>query len=338
MIAMTEYRNEIDRTAAAWVAEMDGDNVTADRRHALEVWMAADIRHLGAFVRMQAVMLHGSRLLSPALASASGGTAFPAPVVADTSPRLSSAGRRLPRRFFPLVIAASFLLAVVCGFAWHLSCFDGTYQTAVGQHRTIMLPDGSRMYLNTGTHLAVHYTPLSRHIALVQGEALFDVAKNKMRPFVVRAGEVSVRAVGTSFSVRTYPGGELNVTVREGVVAIGPAGTGQKLSLSAGHRADRAADGTFFLGTLSADQIQRDLAWLDGHVFFRRQTLASAVLEMNRYNNIHIQIDGPSTGAKTITGSYVATDPEGFASTVAAMLDLEMKRDGNVLHLSAAKQ
>src|SRR4029077_19225198 len=70
------------------------------------------------------------------------------------------------------------------------------YNTKVGELQVVPLGDGSVISLNTDSEVVVRYSEKSRDIELFRGEALFDVAKNKARPFVVHAGDTAVRAVG----------------------------------------------------------------------------------------------------------------------------------------------
>ena len=122
-----------------------------------------------------------------------------------------------------LVVAFVTLLTANAGLqAW----FNGTdassalYASAVGEQRSIKLPDGSSVYLNTNSQVKIDYGEGYRNIQLLQGEAHFDVVKQKQRPFRVYAGRGRVQAVGTAFTVFIREGRELDVAVTEGIVAL----------------------------------------------------------------------------------------------------------------------
>jgi len=93
------------------------------------------------------------------------------------------------------------LLMVVVGFAW-LKLRDPIYRTAIGEQQTVTLNDGTRITLNTDTQLVVSYRQTERHIRLDHGEAMFEVAKQPQRPFIVQVGDQQVRALGITFIVR----------------------------------------------------------------------------------------------------------------------------------------
>jgi transmembrane sensor len=108
---------------------------------------------------------------------------------------------------------------MVIGAVLYLNRDNTAFTTGVGEQRMITLQDGSRIYLNSDTRLTVRLDKNRRLVRLAGGEALFDVAKNPSRPFIVDAGEMQVRAVGTEFVVRRDPH-ELAVTLVEGTVRI----------------------------------------------------------------------------------------------------------------------
>lgn len=114
-------------------------------------------------------------------------------------------------------VAASMLLAVVTG-TWFFTQRN-TYTTGIGEQRSIVLSDGSTIQLNTGSRVRVRYSDAERDVDLLEGQALFRVAKNHDRPFVVDTNGARVRAVGTEFDVYRKYGGTV-VTVIEGKVAV----------------------------------------------------------------------------------------------------------------------
>jgi transmembrane sensor len=314
--------NEIERAAAQWAAKADGDHMPADLQASFEAWLAADPRHLGAYLRVEAALARVTRL-------AVEGTSEPSAEVVSLEAR-----RRNRRRFVMTgAIAASLALAVISGVVWDGAKFDRVYETQIGEKKVVALPDGSSMTLNTGTLAHVHYNLVSRDIALDRGEALFDVAKHQRRPFVVAAGDYAVRAVGTRFAVRQTVDQPFTVTVREGIVAVSGAHVAEPRMAAAGSRAVALTSGDVDVQSIGLAQLSHDLAWLDGRIVFRRQTLASAVREFERYSPIRIIIDDPAVALKTVTGTYSANDPAGFAKAVAAFMDLQVVTVGDTLHI-----
>ncbi len=308
--------NEIYRKAAEWSAAADNEGFSAQQQASLDAWLDEDPRHLGAYLAVRAALARVERLGGSLQgANATRGRRASSPAMAGRS-----------RRKFVLVgaIAASFAVIVFSGAIWRASSYEAAYATAVGETKVIALPDGSSITMNTDTAAAVRYTMLGRNITLKRGEALFDVAKNKMRPFVVTAGKAQVRAVGTSFAVTCLSYRPLQVTVREGVVEVKASRFSNAVAVPAGARAVGQVDGQFAVVTLPTGQVARDLAWRDGYIFFRRQTLADAAKEFERYSKLRIVIDDPVLAGKTVTGRYVSTDPIGFAKAVAIFWDLNV--------------
>jgi transmembrane sensor len=225
------------------------------------------------------------------------------------------------------------------------------YSSGIGEVRRIALADGSSVVLNTNSEVIVELTPQRRDIRLVQGEALFEVAHDASRPFVVEAHDTGVRAVGTAFAVR-LEGTQVDVTVTEGVVevakleslsalAVGamPVATvGGVRRVVAHERAVVAPTGPPVVQPIAPDEAQRRLAWRDGMVSFAGESLETAVAEINRHNRRQIVIDDPSLASVPVVGVFRTTDIEGFIAAAAAALNAQATADGDLIRLRYAVQ
>jgi len=140
-------------------------------------------------------------------------------------------------------IAAAGALVVTAG--WWQAHRAPAYKTEVGEQRSLKLGDGSTVQLNSRSRIRVRYSERERSIDLLQGQALFNVAKDARKPFIVRSDGVVVRAVGTRFDVYRKSTGTV-ITVVEGTVAVLPA-QGSSASLPA--RPSSAAEGELGGGT-----------------------------------------------------------------------------------------
>src|SRR5690606_22353592 len=159
---------------------------------------------------------------------------------------------------------------------------DEQIQTAIGEIRRVPLSDGSLAAVNTQTALDVTMKPKLRQIALKGGEAWFQVAKDRARPFLVEIGDVRVRAVGTAFSVRREANG-VDVQVTEGVVEVWRVGDEANIRrVAAGTRAFIAPDKAVVSVAAASEQIDNALAWRTGQLVFDGDTVAEAVAEFNR--------------------------------------------------------
>ena len=316
--------NQIEQAAAEWAAKVDGNTMPSDQKAAFEAWLAADPRHLGAYLKVEAALARVTRL--------GGEAAFQH----ETRVVVSFDAQRQRRRRFMLAgaIAASLVAVLAGGAVWKVNSYDAVYATRIGETRTVSLPDGSSIVLNTDSSAHVRYGVFARDVTLERGEVLFNVAKHKSRPFVVAAGDFAVRAVGTSFTVNQVANRPFAVTVREGTVAITQSRQAGATMVSAGFKAVAQAGGALWVG---ANQSTQDFAWLDGRVIFRHKALATAVREFDRYSPLRIVIEDPSIASRTVTGSYVASDPAGFAQAVAVFMDLQLETVGAKIYLKHKK-
>jgi len=299
---------EIDAVAADWAARIDRGPLSPGEDTRFQAWLAGDVRCPGAYARMRAIALNTER------ARALGTDFDPAAFV----PQASS--RRTVLRAGGAIAAA--LLIGVAG-TWQMLKQRGRFITAKGESKSIALKDGSVVTLNTASEIQVNFTDALRAIELVRGEALFDVAKDKARPFVVAAGDTHVRAVGTSFIVRRLDAAPVQVLVREGIVEVfRPAGGTAPVRLGANAMAEARPDGSDIAAhAVPAVQVRRLMAWQSGQIAFEGETLAQAASEFSRYSDTRIVIDDPSLAREEIAGLFKATDPVGFARTVAISLN-----------------
>ena len=303
--------HQIDAEAAHWAARLDRGPLSAEDEAALRAWLGGDARALGAFARMRALALSSerARALGP-----------------DFDPAAFDPVARIPRRRV-LEVGGAIAATVLIGAAgaWRLLQGRGRFTTGKGETKVVALKDGSVVTLNTASEIQVRYSDSLRAVELVRGEALFDVAKNKARPFVVAAGDTSVRAVGTSFTVRHLDASPVQVLVREGVVEVfKPAAQSIKpVRISANSMAVVATEGAADIAAVPvpAAQVHRQMAWQDGQIAFEGETLAQAAQEFSRYSDTRIVIDDPGLAKEEIAGLFKATDPVGFAQRIALSLN-----------------
>ena len=303
---MTGRRPEdIDAEAARHVARMDGDDWSDAQEAELEAWLARDPRHPGALLRAQAAWMTLDRVLAPHAASREDA----APVAA---PRFSRRG-----------LLAGGGAAIAASIAWVALLSGGTsYATAVGEIRRVPLGDGSIAAINTASAIAVRLEETARDVRLDRGEAWFQVAKDRNRPFVVAAGRVRVRAVGTAFSVRRGDGGA-HVLVTEGAVEVWAAGAeGHRVRLTAGSRAFVADNAAIEEAPAAPSAIDRALAWRNGKIDLAGDRLDGAVAEFNRYNQRQIVVGDPAIAGERFDGVFRTDDPEGFAKAVEVSLSV----------------
>ena len=243
--------------------------------------------------------------------------------LADTA--LAKGSKHGGRRFFrpAASLAAAALVALLLLATWRLFEPRPTIDvaTAVGERRTLALPDGSHLEVNTDTRVEAVLGARERRVRLDRGEVLFTVATDRSRPFIVAVGDIEVRATGTRFDVR-HVEGQTRVALIEGGVDIDRAG--QRLTqLRPGEqwRSDMPAGMTVRpIDTASA------AAWTEGRILFDATPLDQAVDEVNRYSRAKLVLAATDRAADPVSGSFRAGDPEAFAKAASAMLGLEVDR------------
>ncbi len=195
------------------------------------------------------------------------------------------------------------------------------YATAVGEIKTLNLPDGSQVRLNTNSAVRVTYPGKARVIEL-DGEAYFTVAPDRQRPFVVYAGRFSVEALGTAFAVHALENG-VDLTVTSGHVELAsfkepPAdvasrGTTAKeqaetrVPLLKGQRAYFHGDSKL-IESLDTQALEERLSWRDGMLIFDNDRLGDIVAELNRYSTSRIVISDPSIRDLRLGGYFKVQD------------------------------
>lgn len=226
-------------------------------------------------------------------------------------------------------------IAVVALGARSLGLFDRDVEiaTAVGELRKAPLADGSTIAVNTASRVAISLRGTARDIDLKQGEAWFQVAHDKARPFTVSAGAVRVRAVGTAFAVRRRARG-VEVLVNEGAVEAWVVGGGAPVRIAAGEKGFLAESSPHAEVVAAPTEIDRALAWRTGELALNGESLAYAVGELNRYNVRQIRVDDPALGRETLVGYFRTDQPENFSRAVARLIGARVETDGDEIRIA----
>jgi transmembrane sensor len=204
--------------------------------------------------------------------------------------------------------------------------------TDTGESRVVVLQDKSVMHLNTRSDVVVQISRWERHVELVSGEAFFEVATDAQRPFVVRSGLVSARALGTKFAVTKRADVTL-VTVAEGRVLVAEQ-NGNSGSVPTGARAAEIGAGEQALAAprgISKARVdaQTVLAWRDGKLVFDGDSLGKVVDEFNRYNRTPIVIADPAVAERRVSGVFSVHDPESLMQFLERSGDVSIHREEN---------
>jgi len=245
-----------------------------------------------------------------------------------------------PRAFTMLrwAAAAAVLVVVLVGVVvWRWSPREELYTTAVGERRVVVLPDQSRVTLNTATRVRVAYSKSLRSIVLEQGEATFSVARDTDHPFEVKAAGGTVRALGTQFNVLE---GERNVTVSvlQGKIEVAAAAPSAALTsaavnrtvLSDGQEVSYSPQG---MSSIHAGSAERIRAWHAGRILFQDVSLAEAIVQFNRYSRMELVLGDPSLSARRVTGTFRIGETGAFLNALHEAFGVRAVVRGNAIVL-----
>lgn len=332
-------REAIEATAAAWLSLRDRGLSSVETAEFVR-WLQIDPRHAAVFEELDRTWREFDRV--GALQPARPGEPPEADLLAPR-PRPGRASRPWE---WAAGLAAAAVIAVL--LAPRLVPSRHAAETAVGAFQKLDLPDGSVALLNTDTAIDTAFSAAERRVRIVRGEAFFTVAKDAARPFVVTAGPVAVRAVGTAFNV--HRGNSLvEVLVTEGRVRVMDEADSRSLLapresnpveppvLEAGERAvvKTAADG---LGTsepavaevtpVAPAAIQRQLAWQERRLEFDEVPLAEIVRQFNRHNRTKLVVDDAQLSRQRFSGVFRADGQESLLRLLQNDFGVRIDRRG----------
>ena len=282
--------------AAEWLVQLQGGGATEAQRQACAQWQRTSPEHGRAWARAELLVgtLGG---LPPALAK----------------PALQR-NRAAERRAALGKLAALLAVAPAGWLAWRVTEAQGwtaTHRTATGERREVLLADGSKVVMNTGTALDVAFDATERLLHLRSGEILIETAadpRSAHRPFRVRTAHGTLQALGTRFSVRQVDGdgGSTHLAVLEGAVQVQPrrAAAAQAV-VRAGQAIAFTADG---VGEAHAAE-GADTAWTQGMLLAYKMPLAQFVAELSRYRRGLLACD-PALAALPVSGAYPVDDTD----------------------------
>lgn len=349
------FPEAVAEQAGNWDARLRAPNCTDADRANFTQWVNEDPVHRAAFEELQAAVATLRDEVSRA------------DVRALRDAALAMAHRLRRRKYAVAASVCLFFMTAglisVSGELWAGS----NYSTGIGQQSTVTLPDGSSVLLNASSKIKVLFSDERRYIKLVKGQALFRVAKNPRRPFIVRAGDREVVALGTSFDVRLEQH-SVRVTLIEGKVSVERA-SGRSDSVEVKQAPVRTAavrksmprtvspseevlltPGQQFVAALTpgsgtssgvieqstslvrAIDVDKVTGWRNGRVFLEDMSLTEAVEEMNRHSQIKVVIDDPELRQVRVNGMFRAGEQDAFVAALEEYFPIgSSRREGEIV-------
>ncbi|WP_272781457.1 FecR family protein [Sphingomonas koreensis] len=302
--------------AIAWLAKLRSGATDVDHAD-FEDWYIADPRHAEAY---EAILETWDQT---ALAAQT-------PAASHRHP-----GRRHSRTRIVGIAAAVLLLFVAGSFAltrypWRSPAPETLLASRIGEIRTIVLDDGSRVTLDTDSVVHVNFDDDQRRLQLERGRARFEVAHDARRPFVVTAGASEVVAHGTVFDIDLRQPRTL-VSLLQGSVQVRAASKAsdvRRTSTILRPGQQLALGGTAATAQPAAIR-SSEIRWPTGMLSFEDARLAEVVASANRYSQTKIVIGDPAAEERRFTGTFKAGDSKQLADMIGTMFELRVERDPN---------
>lgn len=300
--------------AIDWVVRLGSGSATDEDRAAFEVWRSRSPAHADAAEEAASILQDiGETRTAGDYREIGAAIRGPAPI---------AAARQVSRR---AVLSGGAAAAVAIGLTatgtfGPPSGLLADYATGVGGRERLALDDGSVVWLNTASALSVDYSANERRLTLHAGEALFEVAKDRSRPFIVVSGEGEARALGTVYSVRQR-GAVNDVVVTEGIVEVRSGG--ETVRLTAGQQ---IAYGDDILGGVRLANSEAATAWMRGKLIFNHRPLAEVAAELERYQAGKVIVLGEDLKRLEVTGVFDLHDTKTLLRTISGTINVRITR------------
>lgn len=346
-VSQIREQEQMEQHACSFIAKLDSGPLSESDEAELRDWLQADARHKNALMEMAKLMDHMgvlSRLSD----------LFPL----DTQvPGYVKKTQKSSKWLVPMAVGLCCALVVMM-LSWGVNIIGEntalqsmTASTDIGEIKTLVLQDGSKVTLNTFSQIEVEFSEKERAIHLIRGEALFEVAHNKSRAFLVIANNKVVKAIGTAFNVRIGDG-NIEVTVTDGTVEVEKiAEDNSDLSMNIKNidelkkkvvtrmtRGQEAviADTLEFLQPIAAVDIEKKLLWQKGILIFEGESLEHVVAEISRYTSKKIIISDQATKEIRIGGYFETGDIVKLFDILESGFNISVKKEGpDTIHLSS---
>ena len=298
------FKNEpLLQQALEWFFMLQSEDCTDDDRRRFNLWYGQSEENRAAYAHAERLWSTQDQLKNE-----------------KDIPGLKRARRVRSRRGVARGLGISVLLLVssalaIVGWMEH-SAETLTYTTRQGERQTILLGDGTAIDLNTATRLHVKISLLRRTIVLDEGEAIFNVRHESLRPFSVQAGHVAIRDIGTRFNVRRDDD-TVTVAVLQGAIEM----DGRRLD-EGYQRNYRPDTGLSSIQPIDAEQVE---AWKQGRLVLRKSSLKEVIAELERYHSVRFVLADPSIASQTLSGTFNTDDLELFLASVGKILPVHVQ-------------
>jgi transmembrane sensor len=300
----------IERQAARWLARLHADRCDEQERARFRIWLGADARHATVFEALTSVW----------------------ELVGATSPESARRPIVLSRR--RLLLSGGAALTAAAGGFVAVGAGAENYHTGVGERRSIVLADRSKVLLDAESHLRVRTRDSGCEATLKRGRAHFDLDSRSFGALLIHVGTCDLRIDRGSFEVERVATETARIFMLSGAAEV-------RVDAGGGQRAMRLATGQLFdessttVVPVDAEAAERSSAWRDGRAIFSNDSLAQAVAIMNRYDRRRLLLADDRTGKLRISGTFRLGDNAAFADALQTMLPIDVAVASESLSLSS---
>lgn len=321
-----ERRARAAEEAAGWMLRLESGQLSTVERGQFIDWLRESPLHVAEMLRVGAV--HGLLTEFTGWNDIASVDALPSDNVVPLPVRGGLSDTVLPvsghGRFKQIGLLAASLAVIAVSAFWMLGRDVTHIQTQRGEHREIKLVDGSLLEMAPDSEVHLHIDRKQRLVILDRGEALFHVAKDPDRPFIVEADQTRVRAVGTAFSVARNADAIL-VTVAEGKVTVSMTEQASQRttrnpamrSIALGINQQVAVTPSGVATDVRTVDSRMEMAWARGVLIFDGNTVAEVVRRFNLANRVQIRVLDQTLAARPVSGVFDAADPQSFVAFLA---------------------
>jgi transmembrane sensor len=347
MASDTDLQTSIAEQAAHWWVMLNSEERSPNELAAFTTWVTQSPERISAYLRT-AMLVKATKscvrwpdtptvtLVSEAKSSIGPESHLSHEAWRRSVPASRNINLGISRRF---VLATMSAVIGAVAIIWFVSAGAQVFQTGFGERRSILLADGSRVTLNSESRIEVKLAKNQRSISLLSGEALFSVAHDPKRAFLVQVGSAEIRDIGTQFDVDRRPD-QTTVTVVEGRIAVAPLpearAAGSAMYPQPQTRLLATSDQLVITpaqwqATRHGVELRATVAWTENKLIFAHTPLKEVAQEFNRYNRQRIQIESEQLQRQEITGTFRSDDPKSLLSFLSGITGVSIHDtpDGN---------
>ena len=312
----TEFSQHQLKTAIEWFIALQSDQCTPKQRQQFQHWLAEDQNHQHAYQQAEKLWSQFDDIKTQ-------------PIKGLEAARNANHKSALKR---PNAILALLLSTGLTIFCQDYFAKTTHYITGIGEQKQYTLEDGSQLTINAASRLSVHIAWFRRQIDLHEGEVLFDVSHQPLRPFTVATRAARIKDIGTVFNVRQRPeGGAISVLEGEVELLTNNNGSGDRLSAGFARRINKNGE------LLAIEKTNPSTAtnWTRGRLMFDHTPLNEVAAELERHHPIHFVFTNPQLAKQTLSGNFDVSDLNPFLQALEHILPIKITHKKQEIRISA---